>query len=288
MHRRRFLGLACAAAGALFVPGASAASGPLRTITYNILGCRGYPNTRDTRQRLATLKPQVPERIALELALYGPDIVTFQEGPAEEVVAAIADRLGMRYAYFPGGWPGNDDWPGGFPGAVLTRFDIVESENCPLVGGTRPDDLLTRHWGRATLRTGEGELRVFSAHLHPSEFSTRMREIDLMLEVVGPVMESGARFLLQGDFNLTPDSAEHKKLRDAGLVDCFNAMGSGPTKTFSSARPRQRIDYVWTAGPLANRLKSCRVLYEGAFRTYEEDEGSVALSDHVPVLAEFS
>ncbi len=39
---------------------------------------------------------------------------------------------------------------------------------------------------------------------------------------------------------------------------------------------------------LAERLRECRVLYEGAFRTNPDDPRSFALSDHIPVMASFA
>jgi hypothetical protein len=38
---------------------------------------------------------------------------------------------------------------------------------------------------------------------------------------------------------------------------------------------------------VAARLSECRVLYEGAFRTWPDDARSFALSDHLPVMAAF-
>ena len=51
--------------------------------------------------------------------------------------------------------------------------------------------------------------------------------------------------------------------------------------------PNRRIDYIWSKGPLADRLTECRVLFEGAFRTNPDDPKSFAVSDHIPVLAVF-
>lgn len=45
----------------------------------------------------------MPKRLANELALYEPDIINFSESPDESVVKGIADRLGMKYVYFPSG-----------------------------------------------------------------------------------------------------------------------------------------------------------------------------------------
>ena len=62
----------------------------------------------------------------------------------------------------------------------------------------------------------------------------------------------------------------------------------GQPLTCPSIGLRERINYIWAYGPIAKRLTNCRVLYEGAFRTYLEDPRSFALSDHVPVLAIFN
>ncbi len=128
----------------------------LRTITYNILKCRGYSGTPEAKPLLKVGEPQVPTRLALELALYEPDLVSFQEAPPEKVVASIANQLGMKYAFFAGGWNG----------AVLSRHEIARPQNCPLVSWQeRPKDLFTRHWGRAVVRTPRGDITFFSGQI---------------------------------------------------------------------------------------------------------------------------
>lgn len=252
---------------------------PLRTITYNVLACRGFNGKEGDRKVVARMRPQIPARIALELALYKPDIVTFQESPKEAVVADISKRMGMNYAYFRSG----------FPGAVLSHFPIVREQNCPLAEGKRPKDLFTRHWGKAVLKTKAGELAVYTAHLYPGEggHERRMREVPLMLAAMKQDIDSGRSMILQGDLNHKPDSAEYQSWIDAGLQDSFAAKGTGQPLTIPSTKPRMRIDYVWTGGPLSSQLRECRVLFEGAFRTHPEDSKTVALSDHIPLLAVF-
>ncbi|MCC6487061.1 MAG: endonuclease/exonuclease/phosphatase family protein [Candidatus Hydrogenedentes bacterium] len=260
----------------------------LTTISYNVLACRGYPETDENRDRLARAREHMTTRFALELGLYGPDIVTFQESPSEEVVASIAQQLGMNYAYFPGGWPGNADWPGGFPGTIMSRFPIVEKENCPLREGTRPEDLFTRHWCRAVLKTGTGRLSIYSAHLHPSDAAVREREVTEILKVLAPELESGAPLLFQGDLNHMPDGPEYARWTGAGLVDTFASKGTGIDVSIPSTEPRERIDYIWAYGPVAGQLVEARILFEGQFRTSPADTKSFALSDHVPALARFT
>lgn len=253
----------------------------LRTITYNVLACRGYPLTDDNQAILRDARKQMPARMALELALHQPDIVTFQESPAESMVADIAKRLGMNHTYFPGG----------FPGAVITRFEITESTNKPLAPGTDPAEvkgLFTRHWGRAVLRTDDGELVVYSAHMFPGDREDiRAREVTQMVAAMESDLKSDRPMVLQGDLNHAPDGPEYPRWVEAGLRDAFAITGVGDGRSIPSTERRVRIDYVWAHGPLADRFAECRVLFEGAFRTNPDDPKSFALSDHIPVLAVF-
>lgn len=284
MKRRDFLMSGMTAAAA--VAGASLAASetaPLRTIAYNLYGCQGFPRKKEIAQRLALAAPQMPTRLAMELTLYGPDVLTFSEAPAQPVVHEVARQLDMDYVYFA------SEAGTGFPGALLTRFPIIESANCPLKdAASRPDDLLTRHFGRALLHTPSGEIAVFSAHLHPHKTELRQREADLILDVMRADLGAGRPVLLQGDLNHLPSGPEYAKWRDAGLVDAYAAINTDGMGTVSSGRPARRIDYIWIHGTLVPRLIDCRVLYEGAFRLNRDDRAAFALSDHLPIMATFA
>ena len=260
----------------------------LRTITFNVLACNGYPKRKTNEERRSRVRSQMATRFALELGLYQPDIVSFQEAPPKDTVARIAEQMGMEFVFFPGGWEGNDDWPGGFPGAIMTCLPIIESENCPLARGRSQQDLFTRHWGRAVLQTNTEELAFYSAHLHPNDETIRAREVAEILAVMKQDLQSNRSFLFQGDLNHKPSDPEYKQWVEAGLIDTYAAKGIGQALTAPSVTPRSRIDYIWVRGPLAQRLRECRVLYEGAFRTNPDDPQSFALSDHIPVLAMFA
>jgi exonuclease III len=269
----------CAGSGAGLRAGGTQAE-RLCTIAYNVLQCTGWP-VANAQKRLAWAKGQVPERFALELGLYAPDIISFAEAPEEAIVQEIAGRLGMKYCYFPSG----DSWPG----ALMTRLELKTNQNCPVKSGSRPADLFTRHWGMGRLRnpTTGAEIVVHSIHLHPNNAEIRSREVSAILEAIEPNLRAGESVLLQGDFNSTPDGPEYKRWLEAGFVDTFTAAGAGGGETFMSHDPKRRIDYVFVAGPLAQSLKEGRRLFEGAFRTNRDDPGSFALSDHVPQMAVF-
>jgi len=279
MNRREFLQAGGGLLGAALFPAeALSQTEPprLRTITYNVLACRGYPETDANRDMLRRARQQMVERFALELALYEPDIVTFQESPGEATVAAIAGAMGQAHTYFPGG----------FPGAVITRHKIIESENCPLVEGSRPADLFTRHWGRAVIEIGGQRLSLYSAHLHPSDAAVRAREVTVALEVMAKEKATGVPVLFQGDLNHEPDGPEYERWRVAGWVDVVRRVGHPSEFTFPSTTPAKSIDYIWTNNRLTGVPGATRVLFEGGFRTNPADPRSFALSDHLPVMAE--
>lgn len=272
--------LAIAASSVSSVLAAQDKSQPLRVIAYNVYNCTGWPKDRALGKK-ATALGQMPDRFAHELALYDPDIINFSESPSEEVVKQIAERLGMNYVRFPSG--------GNWPGTLLSRFEIVDPKNAPLLKGERPKDLFTRHWGQATVKLPNGEsLVVHSAHLHPSpEPDTRLREIPLMLESMKKNLDADRSMLLIGDLNHTPDTKEYKLWIDAGWTDTFTQVGKGDGLTIKADTPDRRIDYVMAAGPIGQKVAESRPLFEGAFRTNTADAASFALSDHLPQLAIF-
>lgn len=267
----------------------SSGSNSLRVISYNILACTGYPADRPLAQR-AVADKQMPRRLALELALYDPHVVTFSESPSEELTKEIAKLLGMNHVRFPSG----EEWPG----TLLSKFDVIESQNAPYAAGAKPEaDLFTRHWGRATLKLPSGNpLIVHSAHLYPfPDPAVRLREIDAMLAAMRGDLDAGRPMLLMGDLNHRPLPPEYSRWQAAGWTDTFAFANKNlPTAeqseglTYSAAAPKGRIDYIWAAGPLAKQIKSARPLFQGAFRTNPADPESFALSDHLPQFAEFA
>ena len=86
--------------------------------------------------------------------------------------------------------------------------------------------------------------------------------------------------------NHGPEAPEYERWAEHELVDTAERAGTAAL-TCPSTGPTERIDYVFAAGPIVSRLKSARTLFEGAFRTAEDDPSSFALSDHLPVLAVF-
>jgi endonuclease/exonuclease/phosphatase family metal-dependent hydrolase len=281
MNRRQFLGIAGSLPALTALPTfAQSEKNQLRVIAYNVFGCTGWPSNRPLTQEAMRLG-QMPKRLADELALYDPDIINFSEAPEEAVVKEIAERLEMNYVMFPTGQSRG--------GALLTRFEIVESKNCPIVGGERPRDLFVCHWGMAEVRLSDDEtLIVHSAHLRAGRVpEIRKREITEMIRSMQPDREAGKSLLVMGDLNHSPEQEEYNLWTEAGLIDTFAEVGEGDGATFRSDIAQWRIDYVWASGPIAENIIESRPLYQGSFRLNIDDKQSFALSDHLPQLAVF-
>ncbi len=251
----------------------------LRVIAYNVLACRGWPSDRPAAIQ-AVRRKQMATRMALELALYDPDIINFSESPSESIAQEIADLLEMHHVRFPSG--------GNWPGTILSKYPIIESENVPL-GFERPADLFTRHWGRAVLQLPDGQpLVVHSAHLYPgADPKRRLQEIPAMLAAMQSDLEAGKSMILMGDLNHRPSTQESQLWQQAGWVDTFDVVGKGDGLTINALEPKSRIDYVMAAGPLARQVVESRPLFERAFRLNPADPHAFALSDHVPQFASF-
>lgn len=255
-------------------------AGALRTVAYNVFGCTGYPPEAAREALGEDVRAQVAARIAAALATLESDIVTLCECPDEETIRAIADDLGMDCVRFPG--------PQLWPGTLLTRLEIVDAENCPYPGGARPEELFTRHWGRALLRQPDGtELVVHSAHLHPRDERRRKREVAAVLRSLRADLDAARPVLLQGDLNHTPQGPEHERWLRAGLIDTFERAGDGDGYTFRSGLPVARIDYVFAGGPLGATIEQSGPVAEPPF-TSLPGQCSFALSDHLPLVATFA
>lgn len=284
MNRRAFLlasgAAACAALdGTGMIPAQTAAGTRFRTITYNLRECTGWGLRREQQQRLARMRPQLAERMALELALYAPDVITLVEAPPEAEVARMARMLGMECRH------GND----ASPGAVLTRCKVLEwdarpeGRNAPYAKEQRP-----KHCARTVLETVSGPVILYSLHFTARNEERRLQELTTALDVMKDDIASGQSLLVQGDLNHSQQKPEYARWVDAGLQDAFRLKGGGIEQTLGAAKPTMRIDYIWVHGPLLAQLQECRVLFEGAFRTNPEDPGSVGLSDHLPLMATFA
>lgn len=227
-----------------------------------------------------------------------PDVVGLVEAEDASVVATVANRLGMDFIQAAGNKQGS-------AAALLSRFPIRHSIN-----HAPQHPAITKSLLEAAVvdRSGnEWTLGVLHLHAHATEADEqiRAREIAEALEIFRPHREAHRPHLLMGDFNanapyqaIEPSLCKMSTRREwyqnggklprrviarvleAGYRDSLRLRHPAMAETagsFSTEFPGQRVDYIFTFGIDAARLKQARVVY---------DEPARAASDHYPVFLE--
>jgi endonuclease/exonuclease/phosphatase family metal-dependent hydrolase len=190
------------------------------------------------------------EATARAIEAGGADVVGLQEvsrgwylNGSTDMLAWLQRRLRMPYARFAGA--ADAIWGN----AILSRYPIADSGAVRLPREGVP---LARNYLWAELDLGGGRLRLVVTHLHhvegPEGARVRLAQIPRLLEGVA----GRPATVLLGDFNAEPGSREIALLRQAGLVDAFQAAGGGADDelTYSSDRPERRIDDIWLSRDL--------------------------------------
>jgi endonuclease/exonuclease/phosphatase family metal-dependent hydrolase len=227
-----------------------------------------------------------------------PDVVGLVEAEDAQVVGALANRLGMDFIQAEGNKKGS-------AAALLSRLPIRHSINhAPSHPG------ITKSFLEAVVVDASGNewpLGILHLHAHATEADEdiREREIAEVLEIFRPHREAKRPHLLMGDFNanapyqmIEPSLCKMSTRREwyqnggklprrviarvleAGYADSLRMLHPAMAETagsFSTEFPGQRVDYVFTFGIDAARVKQARVVY---------DEPAKVASDHYPVFLE--
>lgn len=208
---------------------------PIRVMSYNL------HNGFNTDGRLD------PDSLVRTIQAANPDIVGLQEVERGwmidsnlDLLTYISHKLQMPYLFAPTADPiwGN---------AILTRYPIKESGLAPLP----PRTLLLKRglmWARVDVGNGE-DLLVIATHFHQIDQDTEIRQ--QQSPAIINFWNQRPRTIFLGDLNAQPNSIEVGMLRDSGLEDSFSSAGVGDGLTFSSAKPYERIDYIWFSPDLA-------------------------------------
>ncbi|WP_353943664.1 endonuclease/exonuclease/phosphatase family protein [Streptomyces sp. HUAS MG91] len=246
---------------------------PLRIATYNIHAGAGADNVFDLDRQAAALRALHADVIGLQEV----DVHWGARSQDLDVAGELARRLGMRVSFAPiysldpvtAGEPRRE-----FGVAVLSRYPIRSAANHEITRlstqDPNPVPAPAPGFGEVTLKVRGVPVQVFVTHLdYRADPSVRVAQVAdtrrIMAAERGAV--PGARQVLLGDFNATPDAPElaplWTELRDAGPAGGV---------TFPADVPVKRIDYVAVGSGIDVRSVSV------------PDE-SVA-SDHRPVVAE--
>jgi endonuclease/exonuclease/phosphatase family metal-dependent hydrolase len=165
------------ARGAVGMTASLPATATIGVLTYNIL-VGGGP-------RLGAIESVIRDS--------GADVIGLQEVARPDLLAALADRLGMHHALASS--------PSGWHVGVLSRWPLVEARG---YGGPN----MVRGLLEAVVQPPNGErMRVFVTHL-VAGFNQpwagerrRLREVEYVLERMATARASGEPHVLVGDFN---------------------------------------------------------------------------------------
>ena len=249
------LALALAAAGCAG-PASAPAPGPapLRVLVYNVHA--GKDATRaDNLVRVAGVVRETGADLVL---LQEVDRGTERSGRVDQV-AELARLTGMHGVF----GKTLDFQGGGYGLALLSRWP-VSGDTLVQLAADPPEPAASAREPRGVLRARVaapgGPLYLLNTHLDASGPDTfRLREAAALLEIAGRLREAGARVLVGGDFNATPESAVIAAVLEAGWRDGWAACGgAGEGLTFPAKAPVKRIDYLFL--PPETRCDSAAVV----------------------------
>ena len=210
----------------------------------------------------------------------GADIIAFQEVDVRfrarsqfvDQAEALGKRLGGHFAF-----GGNlIDGDGQYGVALVTRFPILAQQNHPLPRSPGREKAEPRGLLAVTLDVEGRPLRVYVTHLAHDSPADRTLQV---ARVRATVAAEPGPFVVMGDFNLRPDSADYAALLAPTrskplLVDAWAKIGQGDGFTIGhTEKTRGRIDYVLVSPDLAAGLIETRV------------DQTTRASDHQPVFA---
>jgi endonuclease/exonuclease/phosphatase family metal-dependent hydrolase len=227
---------------------------PVRVLSYNIGGHAELIDGDYLEEIAGVIRAQRPDVAALQEVHRGTWQARFHDQPAE-----LARLTGMK-VYFGGSFR---SLGGELGNAILTGAEVRDAEVVPLPSLGEPRSLL-----RARLDVGGTELDVITTHLAAwggLSRRIRTRQAHCLAE---RARAAGRRFVLCGDFNATPPSAELAALLGGDLMRL-----SGVATDATHPLLGQRIDYI-LAGP-GWQVGGAAVLKIGP-------------SDHWPITAELT
>lgn len=276
--RRATLTVALIALVGALLPVAAQAhpSHPIRVANYNMHAGVGVDEQLDLARTARTINASDADVVGLEEV----DVHWSARSNYVDQAHELARLTGMRVFFAPiydlDPEPGRSERRQ-YGVAVLSRYPIVRAENhwITRMSTLDPDPApkLAPGFAEAVVAVQGKPVHVYATHLDyrddPAARSRQVAETMRILDRDRP----GARQLLLGDFNATPNAPELAPLL-ARMSDVWQRVhGPEGGRTYPAREPTERIDYVTTAGDLRPRLASVP---------------HTLASDHRPVLTQLS
>lgn len=251
-----------------------AAPDRVRVMSYNIYAGRNQDDSYDLQRVADVILAGRPDLVALQEV----DVNTARSS-RRDLGSELAELTGMKVSFGPA-----MDYQGGqYGNAVLSRWPIAGERTHSLPGnGGEP-----RSGAEALVAVPGLEQPLSLVSLHIDHRSHELREKQLRVLDQSMEDEGWSLRLVVGDYNAEPDSELMVDRLGSGDWIDLAPPEARETPTFSSDRPRRRIDYIIAAAPFDHEVTDYAVGPQ--MKPDDEDfAAKVALaSDHMPLVAEF-
>ncbi len=195
-----------------------------------------------------------------------PDILGVQEVNKGHTSGAYSDLYRLYQQALPGQWS-YADANFGFGNAMLSRYPVLHSEGRVY----QAKDMLKRSCLINTLKIGENKVTVLVTHVSHLAAPNPVRQAQIN-ELSGWIQQLDTPWILIGDFNATPDTAEIQQLIQLSHPVYQSQPPWLNSLSFPAAQPDRRIDYIFFSKDF--ELQTMEVLNNGT------------TTDHRPVRAE--
>ncbi|HEY6959347.1 MAG TPA: endonuclease/exonuclease/phosphatase family protein [Candidatus Limnocylindria bacterium] len=171
-----------------------------------------------------------------------PDVLCLQEvargwmiDEQHDALSYIAERLGMRYAWFPAMGDLYGD-------AILSRFDMADRQ---IIRYAAPG-FASKHQPRGAIGVKVSGVTVVCTHLDDVSDATHERQ-----DQVRMILDTwtGSPTVIAGDMNAKPDAIEIQLYGQSG----FDDLGAPAGETTTGDNPQKRIDYVFGKGVIGSQ-----------------------------------
>jgi endonuclease/exonuclease/phosphatase family metal-dependent hydrolase len=172
-----------------------------------------------------------------------PDVLCLQEvargwmiDEEHDELSYLAERLGMRYAWFPAMGDLYGD-------AILSRFDMTDRT----VIRYAPPGFASKHQPRGAIAVKVSGVTVACTHLDDVSDATHERQdqVRLILDTWGDL----SPMVIAGDMNAQPDAIEIQLYNQSSFED----LGAPAGVTTTGDNPQKRIDYVFGKGVIGGQ-----------------------------------
>jgi endonuclease/exonuclease/phosphatase family metal-dependent hydrolase len=187
-----------------------------------------------------------------------PDVLCLQEvargwmiDEQHDALSYIAERLGMRYAWFPAMGDLYGD-------AILSRFDMTDRQ---IVRYAAPG-FASKHQPRGAIGVKVSGVTVVCTHLDDVSDATHERQDQVRM--ILDTWPGTTPTVIAGDMNAKPDAIEIQLYQQSGYED----LGAPAGETTTGDTPQKRIDYVFGKGVIGGQAHAPTV------------EEAVVASDH--------